>query len=928
MSRSWMLTPVVVLSAFSTSLSHGQTITTTALATSAVPLNRVGALLLLALTMGACVAAQLRWRLFSKSQLRGWLIAGAALLLSAVSFWGDSVRAQLAELQRFFTVATGETLTIPVQATATAADGSPLGFLPVVYTNQTSSPLLISARTPVSWPTCFPLGVPEVLPATTPHAGTPCTVGAAVSPASTCWVDVAQLCIDAANLVRGNQPSLLQADTARVAPGVTLSGNVLTNDSDADGALQVTRFAVGGTTYAAGSTIAAFSLQRDGAFSFSPANPYVGSNPLVVTYAVQTGASSTLTITVNRAPTANNDVASTNVNTPLVIPEATLLLNDTDPENDTLTVQSVQAAVNGAVSRTGGNVTFTPTADFVGAASFTYTISDGSRTSTATVAVTVNAVVVNRAPTANDDTAVTVENAAVTVDVRGNDTDPDGNTLTVSSVSQGANGSVVIDGVTGNPIYTPNAGFTGRDSFTYTISDGFSGTASAMVTVTVNAANRAPTAVNDSVSTAINTQVVIPEAMLLSNDTDPENDTLTVQSVQAAVNGNVVRAGGNVTFTPSNGFEGSGSFTYTITDGVNTSTATVTVAVGSASAPSVVVIKSLLAIAAGTGGVSVRFPITTALVDTDGSEALSIRISGVPTGLTFNAGTNLGGGVWTFVAADLSNLTLNLPGSYTTLATYLTVQVTATEINGGATASTSSVVTLKAAYTTVDVSTTESGSYTGSSANENIFGGNGNNTINAAGGNNIVRGGGGNDPLSAGAGSDVLDGGAGSDTLNSGSGTDILIGGPGDDTMQGGDAGENFVDVFVWRLGDQGATGAPALDTINHFATAAAGSNTSGGDVLDLRDLLQGEAVGPSNGAGNLANYLHFEIVSGNTVIYVSHLGGFAGDSHVVGAGYTTSAETQRITLVGVNLLSLYSGAITDQQIITQLLNNNKLIVD
>lgn len=171
-------------------------------------------------------------------------------------------------------------------------------------------------------------------------------------------------------------------------------------------------------------------------------------------------------------------------------------------------------------------------------------------------------------------------------------------------------------------------------------------------------------------------------------------------------------------------------------------------------------------------------------------------------------------------------------------------------------------------------------------------------------------------------------GGSGDDTLNAGSGTDLLAGGPGNDLMSGGDAGENFVDVFAWSLGDQGAAGTPALDRIQNFATAAAGTNGAGGDVLDLRDLLQGESAGPSNAAGNLANYLHFEITGGDTWVHVSHTGGFGADSHAVGASYSASAETQQIILEGVNLQTLYSGAATDQQIITQLLNNSKLIVD
>ena len=101
----------------------------------------------------------------------------------------------------------------------------------------------------------------------------------------------------------------------------------------------------------------------------------------------------------------------------------------------------------------------------------------------------------NDAPDAVDDSISTAEDTAVTVPVRGNDTDADGDGLTVTSVTQGANGTVTIDAVTGNPVYTPNANFTGTDTFTYTISDGNGGTDTAMVTVTVGGTNDAPDAV-------------------------------------------------------------------------------------------------------------------------------------------------------------------------------------------------------------------------------------------------------------------------------------------------------------------------------------------------------------------------------------------------------------------------------------------------
>ncbi|PVV15466.1 MAG: hypothetical protein B6D82_03645 [gamma proteobacterium symbiont of Ctena orbiculata] len=99
---------------------------------------------------------------------------------------------------------------------------------------------------------------------------------------------------------------------------------------------------------------------------------------------------------------------------------------------------------------------------------------------------------VNDAPVAADDTIGTDEDTPVTVDVLPNDSDPDGDTLTVTSVTQGTNGAVTIDPVSGNPVYTPNPDFNGTDTFTYTIDDGNGGTDTASVTVTVNAVNDLP----------------------------------------------------------------------------------------------------------------------------------------------------------------------------------------------------------------------------------------------------------------------------------------------------------------------------------------------------------------------------------------------------------------------------------------------------
>ena len=171
-----------------------------------------------------------------------------------------------------------------------------------------------------------------------------------------------------------------------------------------------------------------------------------------------------------------------------------MLANDSDVEGDTLTIQSVTQGANGSVVDNGdGTLTYTPNPDWNGVDTFTYTVSDGALTDTATVTVTVTAV--NDAPVAVDDAGSISEDGTSTVGVLANDSDVEGDTLTIQSVTQGANGSVVDNG-DGTLTYTPNPDWNGVDTFTYTVSDGAL-TDTATVTVTVTAVNDAPVAVDD-----------------------------------------------------------------------------------------------------------------------------------------------------------------------------------------------------------------------------------------------------------------------------------------------------------------------------------------------------------------------------------------------------------------------------------------------
>ena len=155
---------------------------------------------------------------------------------------------------------------------------------------------------------------------------------------------------------------------------------------------------------------------------------------------------------------------------------------------------------------------------------------------------------------------------------------------------------------------------------------------------------------------------------------------------------------------------------------------------------------------------------------------------------------------------------------------------------------------------------------------------------------------------------EVIVAGSGNNTLSGGGGNDVLVGGAGNDALTGGTGS----DTFVWRLADKGAVGTPAADIVTDFRENAA-------DSLDLRDLLQGE--NHASGAGNLAQYLHFEQVGSNVLLHVSS----AGSLTTNGANFA-AVQDQTIQLNNVTLANL--GGTTDAAIIQNLLTNGKLIVD
>ncbi|WP_340268405.1 Ig-like domain-containing protein [Sphingobium mellinum] len=194
-------------------------------------------------------------------------------------------------------------------------------------------------------------------------------------------------------------------------------------------------------------------------------------------------ATAYITVTdVNDAPVALSSSASGTED----IGPITGKVTATDVDSTTLTYKLVaNSAVGGSVTvdATTGNYSFNPAANFNGTASFKFTASDGSLTSNqATVSIAI-ASVNDGPPVANPDTAATYANTPVLIDVLANDTDIDGDPLSISALGTAAHGTVQIQ--SGKVLYTPAADYSGSDAFTYTVSDGAGGTDQGNVNVTV-----------------------------------------------------------------------------------------------------------------------------------------------------------------------------------------------------------------------------------------------------------------------------------------------------------------------------------------------------------------------------------------------------------------------------------------------------------
>ncbi len=363
-----------------------------------------------------------------------------------------------------------------------------------------------------------------------------------------------------------NDAPVANNDTIVTAIDVPIDILITANDTDVDGTIDTTSVLASSGSH--GTTL----IKPDGFVTYTPASGYFGTDEFIYTVRDNDGAFSnpaTAHIVVNKPPTAIDDVATTVMDSSVIIDVTS---NDTDDvgtiDASTVVIVSSPGSGSATVSLSGGFVTYTPNSGFSGADAFTYKVNDdnGAASNTATVSVSVT---VNARPDAVDDVVATGEDIGVSINVLSNDLDSDGtlNPASVAVIGLPASGQTSVNGA-GAVTYTPDPNFFGSDFFTYTVEDNYLAVSdTATVSITVSSINDAPIANRDTVSTNEDVQI---DFDVTGNDSDVENG-LVPASVTIVIGGthgqgSVNPATGIVSYLPDADFFGTDSLRYTVQD--------------------------------------------------------------------------------------------------------------------------------------------------------------------------------------------------------------------------------------------------------------------------------------------------------------------------------------------------------------------------
>lgn len=361
--------------------------------------------------------------------------------------------------------------------------------------------------------------------------------------------------------------------TTEDTPLVLSAADLLNNDSG-PGALSVAAVT--------GALNGSVTLQGE-EITFLPASDFRGVARFLYSIENEAGEEARgieVTVSVNAAPdgapVASDDTFTTQEDLPLAIPVIGLLANDTDPNEDPLTITALSNVVNGSAVLSGSTIFFTPSPNFNGAASFLYTVSDGAASDSGLVSLTIEPA--NDAPTALAQSVSLSEDTTLAITLTANDLE--GDPLSFQVLSGPSHGT--LSGTAPNLLYTPELHFFGEDSFTFLTSDGALESSAASVSLVVAPVNDAPIALEDSALTEEDIALTLSAAFLLSNDTDIDGDALQLQSVGGAVNGSVSLVGADALFVPDVGFQGEARFTYTVSDGALSATGEALISIGPA----------------------------------------------------------------------------------------------------------------------------------------------------------------------------------------------------------------------------------------------------------------------------------------------------------------------------------------------------------
>ena len=391
----------------------------------------------------------------------------------------------------------------------------------------------------------------------------------------------------------------------------------------------------------------------------------------VFTNSLGSATTTAATLTVVSAPTANPQTVSVAFNTATAI---TLTGSDPNSPARSLTYTLKSMPAHGTLTGTAPNLTYTPNAGYHGADSFTFLVNNGFLdSSVATVSINV----ATGTPTANSQTvSVPHDGSGTAVTLTGSDPDSPPLSLTFAVGTPPAHGSITgFNASTGALTYTPNAGYHGADSFTFTASNGTN--TSAAATVTLNVAVGAPTANPQSVSTNQDTALGIQLAGT-DDDIPALPFTFAIVSGQGPSHGSITgfnASTGALTYTPAAGYSGPDSFQFTVSNGTNTGgPALVSISVSSTQAapaitgqPSSQTVKAgqtatFTAAASGTPTPTVQWQVST-----NGGTSFADISGATSTTLSFPTSIGQNGNQYRAVFT-------NAAGSATTNAATLTVQ--------------------------------------------------------------------------------------------------------------------------------------------------------------------------------------------------------------------------------------------------------------